>query len=706
MTPLVRSPMRLLRILALAVLLVLVPIVQARAQLPEGIGLGITPTVERIEWDDDIRLEDADLYGGRFSLNFGRFVSLQPYWLVERDEVALETAAGGDFDIDRRGADLILTAANTRFTPFLRVGAGTIDFEGSAGGTEHITATLGGGLKFDLTDRLQLQVFAQDLALRATTAPFIDRAPGEEEAPDDERTFHNLSYGAGVNVYLGGEGDQPETDVGLLESLRGGLGGVAVPVELFGGEFQFDDDLGLEDQNVAGVRAGINFGPYVGVRGYYLRGVNDDVDDVTDFDGFGGEAIFNLNRGEGFTPYLIIGVGKLDFTNEQVDDSALTDDEKWTATAGAGLAFNLSPRFRLEAAARNLLLSQGDAEDVTEPEELKSNWLFSGGLRFAIGGSTGDRQEAVERIRERERERILGDAKRDRDEDRIDREDRVSGTVVVDGDTMRVAAGDTIEIRREPRTFELPVLEQGEIYIRFGESGTFERIGGFAARAPGDSVLAIVEGDTMRVLRLEDRRVIDDRAGEALERIDRRLEEIDDRIAQVERRQGEAGADVRIEIEEGREVAGEPAPREPGEVARPERGIFNGDTPRVTRTGAYSGVHVSDPQQLLIGLQADIGSAFGGRARVVPDITIGFFDDTSITLNGHLEWAFDRTYKSLRPFVGTGLGLFAASGELEILIPNFLVGAMLEAHPYRPFIAYQGLDLFDDNRFLVGIRTF
>ncbi|MFN2420299.1 MAG: outer membrane beta-barrel protein [Gemmatimonadota bacterium] len=666
----------------------------APAQLPEGISLGIMPTVERVEWDDDVLLDDADLWGGRVALNFGRFVALQGYLLREWDEVDFD-AGPGSFEIDRRGADLVLTAATTRFTPFVRLGAGVIDFEGPSGvESEHLTATLGGGLKFDLFERLQTQVFVHDLALRATRAPFLVETEGEDPGLD-ERTFHNLSYGLGLSFFLGGESVQPETDEALLAGFRGGLGGVAIPIEVFGGELSFDDDFDLEDQNVAGVRAGLNLGPYVGVRGIYLRGVNDDLDDFEEFEGYGGEASFNLNRGEGFTPYLVVGLGRLHFTDAQVESAALLSDKKWAATAGAGLAFNVSPRFRLEAAARNLLLAEAEAEDVTAPDELKSNWLFSGGLRFAIGGTTAD-VETVERERSRrERDR------RDREQARRERGEPDEGPMAKADLDRRAGARDTLETNRRGRpveTIEIPVLDRGEIYIRYGESGTFERA------VAADSIVRIrVEGDTL-VAPVADRDL-----AQALERIDGRLDEIDDRLGRLEDRP--VGEGVRVEVEE-RPAAPVIVEREEAAVEEErvatggDRGVFEGEPIRVTRLAAYGGASVNDPQQILLGINADVGSAFGGRARFVPELTFGFIDDTSLTLNGHLEWVFDREYRDWRPYAGTGLGLFVSSGELEIFIPNFFLGAIYAAHDYQPFAVYQGLDLFDDNRFLVGIRRF
>ncbi|MFN2431954.1 MAG: outer membrane beta-barrel protein [Gemmatimonadota bacterium] len=667
----------------------------APAQLPEGLSLGLTPSAERVFWGDDVELDDATFLGGRASLNFGRYVGLQGYYLADGGMDGEGTAAGSDFDAKRYGGDVVLTIADATFSPFLRVGGGVLEFEGPDGlDSEHITATLGGGVRFDLFDRLQTQVFVQDLAFRARNAAFLDGGTGEEGLADDEKTFHNLSIGAGVNVYLGGtgEGDESETDLALAERLRGGLTGLSVPVELFAGSLQFDDDLGLEDQTLAGARLGMNFGPYVGLRGYYMRGLEDDFGDVEDLYGYGGEANFNLNRGEGFTPYLIVGLGRLDVGDRQRERAGLPDEEKWTATAGAGLTFNVSDRIRLEGSARNLLLTQGDTENVTQPDELQSNWLVSGGLRFAIGGASGPDAEDLERE--------LEEARRaeQRDRSRELREARIAGE---EDDEARDAPSP------EPRTVEIPVLEEGEVYIRFGESGTFERR---ALEVRRDSL------------------AVEDREEEIADRLEEQLARIERRLDAMESRQRQARTDVDVNVEGGDADAAvpragrqAPAPRpdDEGELDReaPEggemprtgsapRGVFEGGEIELTRLGMHTGLTLHSPVQLLLGVQTDLGSAFGGSARFVPDATIGFLNDFTFNANAHIEWPLPFEVGNLEPYVAAGAGVIGGGGETQLAIPNVVLGTIYPWGNNEAFVALQGLDFFDENRLLVGLRRF
>ena len=41
-----------------------------------GVSYTLTPSAEWLQWNDDLGLEDDVLYGGRLSLNFGRYIAI------------------------------------------------------------------------------------------------------------------------------------------------------------------------------------------------------------------------------------------------------------------------------------------------------------------------------------------------------------------------------------------------------------------------------------------------------------------------------------------------------------------------------------------------------------------------------------------------------------------------------------------------------
>ena len=82
-------PNRLTLVVVLSLVLVcaagLCAVDSAQAQ-PEGVSYTFTPTYNLVRWNDEVDLEDTELYGGRLGISFGRMVSLQGFYLM-RDDV-------------------------------------------------------------------------------------------------------------------------------------------------------------------------------------------------------------------------------------------------------------------------------------------------------------------------------------------------------------------------------------------------------------------------------------------------------------------------------------------------------------------------------------------------------------------------------------------------------------------------------------------
>ncbi len=777
------------------------------AQVAEGVSLGLTPTVERTLFNEDLFFDDATYFGGRVSLNFGRHVGLEGYYLTVD---ALGGEGIGAFESERFGGDVIFTIIERRFSPFVRLGAGVWNFSDAADvQSDHLSATLGAGVRFDLFRRLQTQLFVQDVAFRSSPSlAYID--PASVGDPAETKTLHNLTLGAGVNFYLGGRPRQTETDLAFQ-----GMGGISFPLELFAGEIRFDEAFGLQDETIAGARLGIDFGPYVGLRGYYFGSVEDDFKTFDDFYSYGAEGIFNLTRSDSpVTPFLVLGSGRMHFSDAQQALAGFADDRKWTATVGGGLAVNLNPRLRLEAAVRDVLLSRDDPDDVTAPDQLESNWMLTGGLKFALGGRTSRRpsplpergpiaagaeqpaapapgaeaaQPAAEpvagaavaaptttesqtvrelraRVEQLERELMAmrsGGAPAAQGE----AEGAVPAPVEPTTAPSVAAAADSASpaAAGQPatgRTIELPVLERGEIYIRYGEPGVFDRfaenrvlvvpgaptgepagqvapglsqapapaagaqpaVG--AAVAPSETALQLQAGrdaEYQRLVSMLERvsaRLDSLETASARQRTaedERMLGEIDARLNEIRARQDQLRTGAVVQPSQPTTIRVERD--DPEVVVRVEDsgpGVFRGGGIRIDQVGVYTGASLVDPEQALLGVRVDIGSAFGGAARFVPEATYGFTGDNTFNINAHLEWPLPVSFSGIKPFVGGGLGVLMGrddpttpknDGDTELLIPNLVAGASYPVSGVEVFGAFQGLDLLDDNRVIFGVRT-
>src|SRR5690606_31487083 len=84
------------------------------------------------------------------------------------------------------------------------------------------------------------------------------------------RTVYNTNVRASLRLYLGGRGRGEMSDVD--RAIADQLGGrPRVFVQPFYGRIDFNEELGNvpDQQPVSGVNAGIDLGPYVGLRGFY-----------------------------------------------------------------------------------------------------------------------------------------------------------------------------------------------------------------------------------------------------------------------------------------------------------------------------------------------------------------------------------------------------------------------------------------------------
>ena len=89
----------------------------------------------------------------------------------------------------------------------------------------------------------------------------------------------------------------------------------ALTLEPFGGGQAFDESFGIEDQGIAGFRAGFDVGRSLGLRGFYWRGVEERLRLVGGGrpQGVRREALFNLGGLGPFSPHLLAGAGRMEF---------------------------------------------------------------------------------------------------------------------------------------------------------------------------------------------------------------------------------------------------------------------------------------------------------------------------------------------------------------------------------------------------------
>lgn len=680
----------------------------------QGIGLSLTPSVEETRWGEDLLIPNTVFPGALASAHFGRFVSLDAHYFQSgRQEV---TGSATPIEARRWGGDIFVALSPTPIAPFVRLGAGVVEFRPEQEGAEasrHLAASFGGGLRFAVRDRLSGELSVRRLSFRAGPGSGVVEDDGSSDPVRDIGTY---TIGAGLRMPLGGTWDNPETDQ-AVRNLRT----LALPVRLFGGSMGFADELGLENHPVMGALVGVDLGPFVGTSLYAFGSAQDGLTSPELFYGYGLESSFNLvRRGAGATPHLILGGGRVHFTEADRAAADLDGRKKWTATIGAGLDFTVTDRFRGEAAVRNLVLTQPASADVSSPDQLRSNWLVSAGVRFVVGGGRGrsdapsrttadtsrpggaepagdDRRRAtsddIEQL-ELERQRLLGELEVERLRRALDRlraEDDPSAAERLLAEE-RGEPGDPAA----PRTFELPVLEEGEIRVRFGPERGVDSV----TTTPDESA-ARPDGTDDDTDPAEAR---DPRVAALLERVARlegRIEELSDRAGQADA--PTVPGNLQVDVQAPGTVGGGAAA---GAVSEPApRGIFRGEGPGFDGAALYAGGRLEPTSQGIIGGEVDIGSALGGSLRVRPGFALGFGSNFIWSLGTDVAWPVPFTLWGLTPGLTAGVGILREDGITRVMIPNLGIelGHRLTER-LEGYMAYQTLDLFDDQRLVVGFR--
>lgn len=522
----------------LLLLFVLLYSASLQAQV-SGIGYTLSPTVEYARWNDKLGLENGYLYGGKLGMSFGEFVELSAVYLLgydaqtdysrfsqlttaQRSVLALNNKA---VDFKRYGGELRFNLSRSNFVPFITLGTGVQEITPEGNNTvESIYLNAGAGVSFSVYDRYLLSLYAKNTGLRINPRNLLSTqqqlsalvSPTQMSRED----LQNWSLGGSLSLYLGGRRSGQLTDIDreVLNRFNGGFAGLSVPVEPQYGQLNFHDALPYRNTPFAGVNAGLDFGKLLGIRGFYWRGLKDELStDLDDLQLYGAEMKFKLNEANGIVPYLTVGGGKIDAMSGYVGrgNGASLDDRPF-ATGGLGLIVPIGRYVQLFGGARALLMTtvNDPTNNLSSPDELKVSTAYSAGVNLTLGKkptrSNIVRETDVEaaRMAEAERLRLENTARLEALEAQYDAKlatlNNDLRTAIARGDSLiayqkaqeiretqtvkeqlhqvnqtqaAVARQETViekEIIQSPvegrrENITIPVPQEGEIYIRYGK---------------------------------------------------------------------------------------------------------------------------------------------------------------------------------------------------------------------------------------------
>ncbi len=396
---------RLMQFIACIYLSVVTTTVFAQVQ---GISYTFSPATEYTRWHDEAGISDGFLLGGQFGFGFGQYVELRGNYFQSLnlennfDDYGFENfdTAGftpTDVKLKRYGGELRLNLSKSAFKPYITIGTGiqSIGLD-SLEAAKQIYVNAGAGVKVSVAKRYTLGIQAMNTGYRFNAPAALLTAQDITANNLDPATFEakdlrNWSLRASLEFYIGGRNPNKMTavDKAYLSTFSGGLKGLSLPVEPTVARINFSEDLGYRDTWLAGGSTGFDFGPYVGVRGFYYRGIEEDK--VTDFDQiqlYGGEGRFKLGEGKGVSPTIMLGGGKIDVLDDYAnitDTLGRVATDKGFAMGGIGLDFSFSKFVKLTGFAKALLTTNEDTDNLANPDQISTSWMYGASLNLIIG---------------------------------------------------------------------------------------------------------------------------------------------------------------------------------------------------------------------------------------------------------------------------------------------------------------------------------
>lgn len=679
----------------------------------QGVAYSVVPTYEELRWDDLWGFERTRLPGARIGLDFGPLVSLQPFYARATDVAPRDGLDGeGRWRIEAFGADMQFQLLPGNLSPFVRAGGGVLRLDdGEKDRDDRILLRAGGGLRFGLGNRLAGEVWAENWGSRLE-APYLAGAGSVEELPDDG-FVRSVVFGAGLRVPVGGD----------ASGWRAG-GGAFLPglfAEPFAGRLDFARGLELERQYLAGARAGLDVNRNVGVRAYYWRGVDRDFSETEPIEGYGGEAQFNLGTGPGLVPFLVAGGGRIQFRDGFEDAEGNERGAENHLILGGGLSVALADRARIEVGARNLLFSASrDLEDVTSPDELRSNWMYTAGLSLSFGAdpearARRERERAMARAEAETRER---DAAAARERRALEEENRalraalaergLAAPAAVPARDGRVAdpGPGTLPALVDPVTGQrlllVPVPEVGEIILRFGEAYAVE-----SRIRPGEGAAGVSSAELARLERVVAEAIRGGTVQGDTLLVRLRIAELEARIPELVRQA------VREELERIERARPAPLPgpgmerEEVRDAVDPTEAVAGRS---IRQVQPLLGLQATSPTQILAGARLDLGRISEGvPLDLVPELTFGIGEgDPTLFLGLHGRWTFRglESRRNIHPYLLGGLALTSRDFlrlNLGYGVEFDFGGAEPGGRVSRVFVEHLGVGLFSDHRFLVGV---
>lgn len=689
----------------------------------------LSPAAKHIYFSNNAGLDEDYLYGGKLGVSFGRFLEVDGVFflgnglqtdfsdisedfltsnLTDRQAAlnALANLKPRNVDLQQYGGKLRLNLMRGAFVPFITSGAGIIRFApDELENSDALYASVGAGVTIHMGDRFSLSMSPENISYRYYPASTFlsdrDLKSTELSSENFRRvTVNNLVLSASLQYSFGKRTYRDSQYYGDSFDLA---------VEPFYGQINFSDALDFPaSRAVAGINAGFDAGPYIGLRGFYWRDTGQEkvFDEnipagLGNMTAYGGELNLRLRRGT--TPYLIAGGGYMDTDSDDdsfTGTSGKTPASRYFASGGGGIEVPVSSSIKLMGSIRGLFMST-DANTASRLGDVSTSVMYSASILFQMGGRDRGRsyEKPVEQVDTEAIETALSHIWA-----RLD--------AMEQSDSSSVGAGDDILSIRVPET--------GEVYIRYGDPImpnaqtvvapplilTTDTLSGQPADTLSEQPTVVAPATTTGgdLTAEEIRQIIrQELQGLETETLDvgqfiLRLQEIEQRLLAMEHRMiDEYAADE----QEDRDTM-ETQPR------RQKMGIVKAfrQLQRVDRMALIGFRMGNGPNQFLLGVRNDYRLP-NYSMRLLPEASVGLFNGISFNVMGNIAFPIlGRWVTPVQPYAGAGIGIDTRRvlSGLEVVF-NLLAGVEYSLFKnITAFSEFNTQDLFDTSRLYFGVR--
>ena len=371
-----------------------------------GLSYTLSPSVEYNLFNDQSGIANGFLGGAQLGFGFGQLVELRGLYLqgfdlttdinrfgVDVGEGIDTSFMGSPVDLQRYGAEIKVNLGKSALSPFLVAGTGiqSIALEGEDA-NKQIYLSGGLGLQLAIADRYTITLQGLRNSYRSNA---VQQLLGDDElntlgldpAEFDDTDYSSWAGRASLLLYLGGRrpGDVSDTDRAYAEQFERGF---SLAIEPTVSKMDFNDVLPFRDTYLAGAFAGFDFGPLIGVRGFYLQAMEDG--SRTKFDNLaviGGEARFRFGDNKGLTPFFSVGGGQIRPGDDYEGTGNGTLSNQAFASGGGGLNLSLGTIGNLTAYGKTMLTSSEEITEISTVDAVNNSWSYGVSLNFLIGGA-------------------------------------------------------------------------------------------------------------------------------------------------------------------------------------------------------------------------------------------------------------------------------------------------------------------------------